>query len=219
METLQSRQWFRKLCLFYKIVNNQSPSYLLDYIPSTDSNTRNSASVPMTESKHNFFKNSYIPSAIIEWNKLDQDISNAGRYALFRKHLLSFIRPEAYNIFNVHNAKGIKLLTRLTGFSHLKGHKFRHYFVDAINPLCSCGNFVESTTHFFIHCTHFSNQRLTFINKIKDIDRRILDKNDFLITQALLFGDEKLSITDNKSILETTIHFLILSKRFDSPLY
>ena len=44
-------------------------------------------------------------------------------YAFFRKHLLSFIRPEANNIFNVHNAKGIKLLTRLrVGFSHLKEH-------------------------------------------------------------------------------------------------
>ena len=87
------------------------------------------------------------------------------------------------------------------------------------NGCFSCGNFVESTTHFFLHCTHFSNQRLTLINKIKDIDKRIFDKNDSLITQTLLFGDEKLSITDNKSILEATIQFLISSARFDSPLY
>ena len=220
METLQSRRWFRKLCLFYKIVNNQSPSYLFDYIPSTDRiyNTRNAADVPWIKSKHNFFKNSYIPSTIIEWNKLDQDIRNAESYALFRKHLLSFIRPEANNIFNVHNAKGIKLLTRLrVGFNHLKEHKFQHNFVDAINPLC--GNFGESTTHFFLLCTHFSNQMLTLINKIKDIDKRIFDKNNSLITQTLLFGDEKLSITDSKSILEVTIQFLISSGRFDSPLY
>ena len=123
-------------------------------------------------------------------------------------------------LFLVHNAKGIKLLTRLrVGFSHLREHKFRHNFVDAINPLCSFGNFVESTAHFFLHCTHFSNQKLTFISKIKDIGKRIFDKNDSLITQTLLFGDEKLSMTDNKSILEATIQFLISSARFDSPLY
>ena len=81
---------------------------------------------------------------------------------------------------------------------------------------CSCGNFVESTTHFF---PHFSNQRLTLINKIKDIDKHIFDKNDSLITQTLLFGDEKLSITDNESILEATIQFLISSGGFGSPLY
>ena len=49
----------------------------------------------------------------------------AESYTLFRKHLLSFIRPEANNIFNVHNVKRIKLLTRLqVGFCHLKEHKF-----------------------------------------------------------------------------------------------
>ena len=67
----------------------------------------------MIKSKHTFFKNSYIPSTTIEWNKLDQDIRNAKSYAFFRKHLLRFIRPKADHIFNVHNAKGIKLLTRL----------------------------------------------------------------------------------------------------------
>ena len=158
LETLQSRRWFRKLCLFYKIVNNQSPSYLFYYIPSADRiyNTRNAANVPSIKSKHTFFKNSYIPSTIIEWNKLDQDIRNAESYALFRKHLLSFIRPEANNIFNVHNAKRIKLLTRLrVGFCHLKEGKFQHNFEDAVNPFCSCRNFVESITHVFLHCSHF----------------------------------------------------------------
>ena len=62
------------------------------------------------------------------------------------------------------------------GFSHHREHKFQHNFVDTINPWCSCGNIVESTTHFFLHCTHFSNERLTFINKIKDIDKRVFDK-------------------------------------------
>ena len=76
------------------------------------------------KSKHTIFKNSYIPSTINKWNKLDQDIRNTESYALFRKHLLSFIRPEVNNIFSVHNAKSIKLLTKLRyGVSHLKEHK------------------------------------------------------------------------------------------------
>ena len=51
------------------------------------------------------------------------------------------------------------------------------------------GNIVELTKHFFLHSTLFSNQRLTLFNKIKDIDKRIFDKNDSLKTQILLFGD------------------------------
>ena len=33
LESLKSRRWFRKLCLFYKIYKNKSPSYLYDLIP------------------------------------------------------------------------------------------------------------------------------------------------------------------------------------------
>ena len=146
METLQFRRCFTKLCLLYKIANKQSPSYLFDCIPSTGKiyNTRDAANVPRIKSKHTFVKNSYISSTIIEWNKWGQYIRNAQSYVLFRKYLLSFIRPEANKGFDVHNTKGIKLLTRLrVGFSHLKERKFRDNIEDAINPLCSCGNFVE----------------------------------------------------------------------------
>ena len=102
---------------------------------------------------------------------------------------------------------GINFLTRLqVGFSHLKKPKFRHNFEDAIKPLYSCATYFR----LFPHCTHFSNQRLTLINKIKDIDKRI---------QTLLFGGEKLSITGNKSTLETIIQFLISLGEFESPLF
>ena len=68
----------------------------------------------------------------------------------------------------------MKLLNRLrVGFRHVKEHKFRHNFQDAANPLYSCESFVESTTNFFLHCTHFSNRRLALINKIKDIDKKM----------------------------------------------
>ena len=46
---------------------------------------------------------------------------------------------------------------------------------------------------------------LSFVLSRKIIGKCIFDKNDPLVTQTLLFGDKKLSITDNKSILEATI--------------
>ena len=33
-ESLQQRRWYRKLCLFYKIVRNQSPKYLFELRPT-----------------------------------------------------------------------------------------------------------------------------------------------------------------------------------------
>ena len=163
METLQSRSWFRKLCLFHKIINDQPPSYLFDYIISTYRIwTRNPADVPRMKSRHTFFKKSYILSTITEWNKLDQDIRNAVSYALFRKHLSSFIWPVANNISNGNNAKKVKLLTRLrVDFSHLKKHKFRHNFQNAINPYVAVETLLnQQHTFFFTTLTFLMKDRL-----------------------------------------------------------
>ena len=71
---------------------------------------------------------------------------------LFKSRLLSFIRPNQSNIYNIFNPTGLKLLTRLRlGLRHLNEHKFRHNFQDCLNPLCSCSLEIEDTTHYFLH--------------------------------------------------------------------
>ena len=59
LESLQIRQWYRKLCLFYKIYNNQPPSYLFSIIPTSNTHYtfRNFDKIPYLKIKHNFFKN------------------------------------------------------------------------------------------------------------------------------------------------------------------
>ena len=74
------------------------------------------------------------------------------------------MRPCANSIFDIHNPLGIKLLTRLRlGHSLLHEHKFRHCFQDTLNPLCECAKDIESTMHFFLHCTNFLVPRQTLI--------------------------------------------------------
>ena len=64
-------------------------------------------------------------------------ITNGG--SKIQLHKTQSQTPSANNIFNVHNTKRIKFLTRLqVGFSHLKEHKFWHSFQDAIDSLCRC---------------------------------------------------------------------------------
>ena len=78
-ESLQQRRWFRKLCTFYRIYKNQSPSYLYNLIPLQTSSriTRSSNNIPCFHFKNNFFKNYFFPSAIIEWNNLDISMHNS----------------------------------------------------------------------------------------------------------------------------------------------
>ena len=57
LESLHKRRWYRKLSFLYKVIANQSPSYLFNMIPrkSTSRPTRGSDNIPLLGSKHIFF--------------------------------------------------------------------------------------------------------------------------------------------------------------------
>ena len=76
LESLRDRRWCRKLCLFFKILENENPKYLFSLIPTRRSlySARNIHNIPLVNTKHDFFKNAFFPSTIIEWNKVDPDL-------------------------------------------------------------------------------------------------------------------------------------------------
>ena len=115
IEHLRSKRWFRKLCLFYKIIKSKSPPYLLNLIPRSSRlhTIRNSDNITPFKVRHNFFKNSFFPSVISEWNKVDLDIRNSAFLEIFKKHLLNLIRPNSSIVFNINNPLGLKLLTHV----------------------------------------------------------------------------------------------------------
>ena len=39
------------------------------------------------------FKNTYFPSTIIEWDRLDWKFKNSDKIEIFKRRILSFIRP------------------------------------------------------------------------------------------------------------------------------
>ena len=112
------------MSFLYKVLKSESPSYRFNTIPNSNNRqrqTRNSGNIPSFFVKHDYFKNSFFPSAITEWNKVDYYIRNADSFKVFKKRLLSFTRPMANSIYNIHNSLCVKYLTRLRmGFSHLK---------------------------------------------------------------------------------------------------
>ena len=112
--------------------------------------------------KQRFFKNSFVPSVIIEWNNLDSEIQNAPSLNIFKKNIFEFIRPTANNILGCHNLKGIKYLTT-----------FKNNFQDTLNPLCTCGCDVGNTCHFLLHCPNFLPERNTLLKKITNVDSKL----------------------------------------------
>ena len=216
LESLKSKRWFRKLCHFYKIGNEKSPSYLFSLIPNFNRvhNARFSYNIPPIKVRHDYFKNSFFPSVITEWNKLDLNIRNSASLNTFKRKLLNFIQPCANSIFDIRNPLGIKLLTKLhLGLSYLHEHKFRHWFQDNLNSLCQCGKDIESTIHFFLHCSNFLIPRQTLFWKIRNIGDSILSQSETQLTQTLLYGNQKYHSSINRLTIISTIEYLILTER------
>ena len=222
LESLQQRRWYRKLCYFFKLTKNKSPKYLLNYIPTVRSTyrRRNIDNIPQFNVKHTFFRNSYFSSIVTEWSNLDKSIRNSESFSIFKKNILKFIRPSPNSIFNCHNPKGVKLLTRLRlGLSHLRDHKFKHSFQDSLNPICNCGTDVETITHYLLHCPLFSDERLILISNIRNIDSNILNLNDSRFLEVLLLGNSSFNNSKNAFIINTTIEYIVSSRRFEVPLF
>ena len=160
LESLQLRRWYRKLVMFYKIYKSKSPQYHFKLTPEKTHATKNVDNILCFKIRHNFFKNSFFPSTIIEWNNLDPTLRNSKSFDVFKNSILKFIRPSLSNVFNCNNYKGIRFITRLRlGMSHLREHKFKHDFQDCLNPICSCGLDSESTSHFLLHSPSFNDER------------------------------------------------------------
>ena len=158
--------------------------------------------------------------SIIEWNNLDPKLRNSENFSIFKNNILKFIRPKPNSFFNCCNLKGIRLITRLRlELSHLSEHKFKYNFRNCLNPLCSCGLSIESTSHFLLHCPIFHDKRHTLLSTLDNIDSKILESNDSYLTQTLLFGSTLFDSETNTLVLNATIDYILSTERFEQPLF
>ena len=91
-ETLAERRKYKKLNLMYKIVNNESPSYLSDLLPNrvdqaTNYNLRNSENFQVPFSRLCSFDSSFFPATLRLWNNLDLSIRNSSTPVEFKAKL------------------------------------------------------------------------------------------------------------------------------------
>ena len=106
LESLQSRRWLRKLCLFYKMFYEKYSLYLFQLISPNNKvyATRSSQSNKISSFKTR--QNSFFPAVISEWNSLDVNIRNSSFINVFKKELLKYIKPEPNSTYNIHDTKG-----------------------------------------------------------------------------------------------------------------
>ena len=138
---LSARRNEHKIVMFYKMKNNLCPNYLSSLIPpyigsSVRYNLRNVSDTRTVHANTQLYYNSFLPSAITEWNYLPRDIQDSSTVASFITRLNSNIAlpPPYYSTGNrldqIHH-------TRLRlHCSSLSQHLFSKNIIP--NTLCAC---------------------------------------------------------------------------------
>ena len=160
-EILYYRRWYRRLCHFYKLRNDQRPHYLYSEIPQ-DGNITTTCVDPMyvnqmcTKMSTNRFSHTYFQNCMREWYLLDVTIKNSPTISVFKREFVCLVRLSEKSYFGIYDIEGIRLLNRLrVHFSDLSEHEFRHKF-RCSSPMCLCQTGSENNEHFFLHCPRHS---------------------------------------------------------------
>ena len=204
-ESLANRRHCRRLCLYYKIINNMSPGYL-----KFD---------PLTQCIHpsQRYKRSFFPYCLNHWEKLPLHIRNSRSYIEFKRNLFHIYRPLGPIICKSFDIYGLKLLTRIRcDFSDLREHRFRHNF-NCTPPSCICDMDDETTLHFILKCPQFYRCRYFLLKNLINITNSfaIIQLPDEDLLRLLLYGSPNYNKVINFNIISETITYIKNTKRFE----
>ena len=104
LEYLYRRRWARRLYLLCNFFSTGQPCYIYDLLPPMISSRWDVNSLNLVFCKYEYFKISFIPKVIYEWNKLDPDIRSSASYSLYRNTLLTFVRPAQRKTFHINDS-------------------------------------------------------------------------------------------------------------------
>ena len=127
------------------------------------------------------------------------------------------IKPKRKEIYGVYDNNGLRYLTQLRlDLNPLKYYKFDHNFLDTVSSMCTSNDGVEDAEHFLLHFHEFKDIRNTLMSNVSQkIKSDILSFNPNTIVKTLLYGNKRYKKDVNTFILNQTIDFIKMSKRFD----
>ena len=84
--------------------------------------------------------------------------------------------------------------------------------------MCDCGAGTETTSHFFLRCQSFANERQKLRDDVYRLDASMKHLNEESLIDVLLYGSHRFNDSKNKQILLHTICYIQSTKRFKRPL-
>ena len=158
--------------LYYKIKNSLVPDYLNILLPSVSDvryNLRNPHRLRLPRAHTDKYKLSFLPSAIEAWNSIPPDITSSLTVQIFKSKLSSHLfKSTSASYFSFGDRFcSIRHARLRLGHSSLAAHLVSHGL--SCDPKCQCGNSIENTVHFFLHCAKYAAPRLELLASLSCI--------------------------------------------------
>ena len=164
-ETLAERRKTKKLILMFKIIKNETLSYLNGLLPTlvndvNNYNLRNNTNYDLPFCRLCSYETSYFLSTLKLWNDLNTETRNIPTLLQF-KSSIRHQPPRAGEYLSVGERKYNIILIRIRHrCSSLNADLFHFNVVPYSN--CSCGVLVENAENYLFECT-FTNPKTKII--------------------------------------------------------
>ena len=172
-DPLETRRERAKMSCFYQIAKGTIPLYLNEKISfkppqlrSSRTLSRNNAQIFEPQCRTSCYQKSFFPHCIRVWNSLTNEIVNSTSVSVFSSRLLQ-LPAFAHSKRSLDSLQYSKVLKGHTGrivtqfrlgLSPLRNDLFTYNITD--NPFCpSCGESLETLSHFLFECPLYSQQR------------------------------------------------------------
>ena len=211
--SLAQRRLIHRLRLYYKAMNDLTPSYFMDLLPPIVRNRhdyplRNRNDMTVYRARSQTFFKSYFPRTTRDWNELPIHIRQSTSVLDFNKQLDGHIarppRKPWYDcgdrMLSIHHAR-----LRL-GCSGLKGHLHFNLHVEDDPDCMLCGMEIENSAHYFLRCRYHQEYRNVLFEAISLLTEPSL--------QVILYGDSNLTLQNNIDIALSVQNFIKTSNRF-----
>jgi hypothetical protein len=209
-QTLTQRRLQHRLCLFYKIVNRLTPTYLLNLIPAqvsqrTTYHLRNRDQLDEPFTRLQSLSKSYVPATIKSWNALSVAVKDAPSVTSFKNRITPKKRKPNKLYYHGSRLPAVHHTRIRMGCSALRSHLHNRLGV-VDSPLYACGIEAKDAYHYLLVCHIYNAQRIKMLEGIYPITTPSLP--------ILLHGDPKLTFESNVKVFDLVHGFITATRRF-----
>ena len=229
VEPLTIRRKYFRLCHIFKMVNRMTPRYLMALLPPyvyevSRYSLRNSNDLYKPKIRKGYLLNSFLWSAVDDWNRLDIGIRSLPSLSIFKQELKKLYFYEDHKLYNVGSGYGhINHARMRMGLSGLNAHRKKYNYIDC-NEYPKYDSRPENDIHFYLQCPAYANQRTILVGTLQHIILSNVNLNINIdprskaeltkLNALLLYGDTNLSDDDNITLFKAVHKYIVDTKRF-----